>query len=88
MTKKPLICQSCGKPLDRPADHGTEAGGEPSSEYCSICYKQGSFTQPTATMEQMIDKTANVMAVQMGIPQPKAKELVATFMPKLKRWQK
>lgn len=87
MLAKQLICQSCGKPLDRPADHGTEAGGNPSQEYCSICYKQGAFTQPSITMEQMIDKTANVMAIQMGIPQPKAKELVGTYMPKLKRWK-
>ncbi|MDI6739008.1 MAG: zinc ribbon domain-containing protein [Candidatus Edwardsbacteria bacterium] len=87
MPAKPLTCQSCGKPLERPADHGTEAGGAPSSEYCSICYKQGTFTQPAVTMEQMIEKTANVMAIQIGIPQPKAKELVGTYMPKLKRWK-
>jgi len=88
MAIKPLICQSCGKPLDRPADHGTEAGGEPSAEYCSICYQQGSFTMPALTMEQMIEKTANVLAIQMGLPAAKARELVATYMPKLKRWQK
>jgi hypothetical protein len=88
MANKPLICQSCGKPLDRPADHGTETGGAPSPEYCSICYRNGAFTQPAATMDQMIDKTANIMAIQMGLPQAKAKELVGMYMPKLKRWQK
>lgn len=88
MANKPLICQSCGRPLERPSDHGTEADGTPSPEYCSICYKQGAFAQPALTMEQMIEKTANVLAIQMGLPAAKAKELVGTYMPKLKRWRK
>ncbi len=87
MPPKPLICQSCGKPLDRPSDHGTEADGTPSAEYCAVCYKHGAFSQPAATMEQMIDRAANVLVIQMGLPLAKAKELVATYMPKLRRWK-
>jgi hypothetical protein len=88
MPNKPLICQSCGRPLDRPSDHGTNGDNSPSPEYCAICYRDGAFTQPAITLEQMIDKTANVLAIQLGVPQPKARGMVATYMPKLKRWQK
>ena len=88
MPNKPLICQSCGRPLDRPSDHGTNGDGAPSAEYCSICYVKGAFIQPDIGIEQMIDKTANVLAIQLGIPQPRARDMVATYMPKLKRWQK
>ncbi len=88
MSSKPLICQSCGRPLDRPSDHGTNADHTPSPEYCAICYRNGAFTQPDITMAQMIDKTANVLSIQLGLPQAKARDMVATYMPKLKRWQK
>ena len=88
MANKPLICQSCGRPLERPSDHGTNADRTPSAEYCSICYKQGAFTQPDITMEEMIEKTANVMAIQLGTAQPRAREMVATYMPRLARWKK
>jgi hypothetical protein len=86
MGNKPLICQSCGKPLELPADHGTNADGSPSAEFCSICFKQGAFTQPAITMEQMIEKASSVLAIQLGLPPAKAKDLVATYMPRLKRW--
>ena len=88
MPSKPLICQSCGRPLDRPSDHGTTADHMPSAEYCAICYRAGAFTQPDITIEQMIDKTANVLAIQLGVSQPKAREMVALYMPKLARWKK
>jgi hypothetical protein len=88
MPSKPLICQSCGRPLERPSDHGTNADHTPNAEYCAVCYRGGAFTQPAFTIEQMIEKTANVLAIQLGIAQPKARDMVATYMPKLKRWQK
>ena len=86
MGNKPLICQSCGKPLELPADHGTNADGSPSAEYCAICYKQGAFTQPAITMEQMIERAAAILSAQLHLPPAKAKDLVTTYMPRLKRW--
>jgi hypothetical protein len=88
MANKPLICQSCGRPLERPSDHGTNADHTPSAEYCSICYRQGAFTQPDIGMEQMVEKTANVLAIQLGIAQHRARDMVALYMPKLARWKK
>ncbi len=47
--KERLFCQSCGMPLDRAEDMGTEADGAPSGEYCRYCYQAGAFTAPEAT---------------------------------------
>jgi len=40
------ICQSCGMPMEKPEDFGTNAGGAPSEEFCSMCFQNGSFTEP------------------------------------------
>jgi hypothetical protein len=86
MGTKPLICQSCGKPLELPADHGTNADGSPSTEYCAVCFKQGAFTQPLITMDQMITRAAAILTIQLHLPQERARDMVSTYMPKLKRW--
>ena len=41
-------CQSCGMPLRRPADRGTDAKGLRIDDYCHHCYVAGRFTEPTA----------------------------------------
>jgi len=35
------VCGSCGMPLLRDEDAGTEADGSPSAEYCTYCYRDG-----------------------------------------------
>jgi len=48
------VCQSCGMPLSKdPLGGGTNADGSLSSEYCSHCYRKGTFTQPNITAEEM-----------------------------------
>ncbi len=47
-------CQSCGMPLKRDKlGGGTEANGTKSTLYCSHCYRDGKFTQPDITMDEM-----------------------------------
>ena len=47
-------CQSCGMPLKRNTQGGgTHADGTRSLMYCSQCYKNGQFTQPTITVDEM-----------------------------------
>jgi len=47
-------CQSCGMPLKRDTHGGgTNADGSRSSMYCSYCFKDGSFTQPNITVDEM-----------------------------------
>ena len=50
------VCQSCGMPLMSPADRGTESDGTPSAQYCTYCYQNGKFTDPSATVELMSEK--------------------------------
>ena len=39
------VCQSCGMPMTRPEDYGTERDGKPSKTYCCYCRKDGAFVQ-------------------------------------------
>ena len=79
-------CQSCGMPLSRDKNGGgTEANGAKSLMYCSNCYKDGRFTMPDLTVDQMIDRVKGKMK-EMGIPG----FLTGFFtknIPKLERWK-
>lgn len=63
---------------------GTNADGSRSGDYCSHCYRNGRFTQPRLTLEQMIARAQGKLR-EMGIP-----ELIVRRAPghisKLGRW--
>ncbi len=73
------ICQSCGMPMLKAEDFG-------SSDYCKYCYKDGQFTNPDITMEQMIERLLP-FAAQMGISEEDARKTGFASLPKLKRWK-
>lgn len=81
------FCQSCGMPLAKPEDFGTNADGSASEDYCCHCYRSGEFTEPDITMQGMIEAVAGFMAQHGGMSEAQAKEMVSAFMPRLKRWQ-
>lgn len=54
-------CQCCGMPLDRTFLLGTEEDGSRSMTYCIHCYKDGAFTDPGMTMEQMQQRSRNIL---------------------------
>ncbi|GEM_PF-180518 len=81
------FCQSCGMRLGAPETFGTNADGSKSRLYCQSCYKDGNFTEPQITMEQMVDKVADIMAKKMDMPEAQAMEAAKSFVPKLKRWR-
>ena len=74
-------------PMEKPADFGTGAGGTRINDYCRYCFKNGAFTAPDVTMEQMIEKSAGFMAKEMNMPEVQAKAMLNELFPKLKRWQ-
>lgn len=82
------LCQSCGMPLKEATDFGTEADGSQSEEYCTYCYQDGKFTNPDATLEEMIELVTPFMVSSMGIAEEEAKKQVPALLPQLKRWQK
>jgi hypothetical protein len=72
-------------PMKRdPQGGGTNADGSKSTMYCSHCYRDGRFTQPDITAEQMQERVKDKLK-EYGFP-----GFMAAFMsrsiPGLKRW--
>jgi hypothetical protein len=67
---------------------GTNADGSNTSEYCSFCFRDGDFTNPTQTLEEMIQSSIENMTADLGLPREKASDLATSFIPTLGRWQK
>ena len=88
----PQFCQSCGMPLTRNEDRGTDADGSINFDYCKYCYNDGQFLQ-NCTMEEMIEHCAQFIdEVNKNLPQPitveEYKQMMQGFFPMLKRWRK
>ena len=88
----PQFCQSCGMPLTRDEDCGTDADGSINFDYCQYCDKDGKFLQD-CTMDEMIEHCAQfVDEVNKQMPQPMTREeyrqMMQGFFPMLKRWRK
>ena len=60
------VCQSCGMPLEKSDDFGTEPDGSQSEEYCTHCFHGGSFTHPDITMQQLSEYGTG-MAILAGL---------------------
>jgi hypothetical protein len=82
------ICQSCGMPMEKPDDFGTNADGSPSSEFCSLCYQNGVFTEPDISMREMIEKVTLILMNSMSLPKERAEEIAKDTIPHLNRWRK
>lgn len=87
----PQFCQSCGMPLTRKEDCGTNANGSVNYDYCQYCYQGGKFLQE-CTMDEMIEHCAQfVDEVNKNMPVPMTREqyiqMMRGFFPMLKRWK-
>lgn len=80
------ICQSCSMPLGEAADFGTDELGARVSEYCHHCYREGRFTEPALSIEQMIDRLAE-MSGAMDMAPAEARAFAQKTLPKLRRWR-
>ena len=74
-------------PMGDGAEYGTEKNGELSADYCTYCYQNGAFVDPSITMEEMSDFCAKKMAELNVAPYEQAKEMMDQVLPHLKRWQ-
>lgn len=86
MTQLKFICQSCGMPLASSSDYGTESDGSGSSLYCHFCYQNGSFTDPTLTIDQMAEQVAPMMNQMFEMPLEKARNFSRNQLVHLFRW--
>ena len=82
------FCQSCGMPIGQSDLRGTEADSSKSEKYCVYCYKDGEFTQPDATLKQMIEISAKGWSDQdPTISYDQAKAQMEKVLPNLERWR-
>ena len=79
-----LFCQSCGMPLTKAEDFGTEADGSPSIDYCCHCYGNGAFHREE-TMEEMIESCIPFCREHYESDEAARADMTA-FFPTLKRW--
>ncbi len=86
MEKSYKNCQSCGMPLKRDIKNGgTNSDGSRSKMYCSNCYENGHFTNPTLTPDEIKNRLKEKL-IEFGIP----KFLTGFFtknIPNLERWK-
>jgi hypothetical protein len=82
------FCQSCSMPMEKPEMFGTNADGSQSKEYCVYCFKDGRFTEPGISMQQMIDRCVTVMVQQKIMAEDQARDLMKRTIPTLTRWKR
>ncbi len=81
-------CQSCGMPVsDEFSNFGTNSDGSASSEYCTFCFREGAFTNPEQTLEEMIQSSIDNMTSDLNMPLEQATDLANSFIPTLGRWK-
>ena len=78
-------CQSCGMMFTGPDQHGHEADGTETVDFCRWCYDRGAYTYET-TMEEMIEDCAPRMAEHMGWSVDECASLLGAILPNLRRW--
>ncbi len=79
------LCQSCGMPITKDEELGTNKDGSKNSEYCKYCYTNGEFINPV-TMEEYIDMCSKY-GEQAGMTEEEMKEYCTKLFPTLTRWK-
>ena len=87
MEEKTLRCQSCGMVIGDWFSAKNPDGGE-SEEWCRFCFKEGAFTEPTVTKEEMIRRTVDLLMRTVRAPEEKARNFAHLLIPQLKRWKR
>jgi len=67
-------------------NHGTGGDGSPVSEYCMFCFAEGNFTNPTQTVDEMVQSSIDFMSKEFKMPVEQATHISNDVIRKLKRW--
>ena len=83
-------CQSCGMPLQKKEDSGTNGDGSYCLDYCCYCYQYGVFTSD-CTMDEMIEHCIAFLAEfnkgnNTQFTKEQAVAEMKKYFPALKRW--
>jgi hypothetical protein len=80
------ICQSCGMPMNTEDMFGKNADGSKNEDYCTYCYPEGSFTNPSGSLQEMIETCIPFM-MKEGYSETDARDYLIKNLTGLKRWQ-
>ena len=83
--KHEQFCQSCSMPLSEELV-GTESDGSKNRDYCKFCYRDGEFSHPRYSLDEMICHLQDQMDEQ-DFPEDILESAIAR-LPYLKRWKK
>ena len=81
-----VVCQSCAMPLMREQDYGNNADGTLNEEFCTHCFRQGTYTAPDLTFEEMADFLRDFMIRQHRMDESLANAAARMSITGLKRW--
>ncbi|MCL2577581.1 MAG: zinc ribbon domain-containing protein [Defluviitaleaceae bacterium] len=83
------FCQSCGMPMSKPEDFGSNEYGSKNEDYCSHCFNGGAFRRPKESLYEVIESCIPHV-VEAGIcpDENSARKMLQMFLPSLKRWKK
>lgn len=87
ISKGNYFCQSCGMPMNKEEERGTEKDLSRSEDYCVYCYQNGEFTSEQ-TMEEMIESCIP-FSMEGGVypDADTARKGMQAYFPQLKRWK-
>jgi hypothetical protein len=75
-------------PIRAPEDYGTNEDGSTTREYCHYCFRDGSFSEPLMTMEQMINKLTIIGMDKQNLSEDESRKNAERTLPDLKRWKR
>jgi len=84
------ICQSCGMPMAKQDEFGTNSDGSKSNDYCCFCFQDGNFNDGCTTAEQKSDHIARIVGKIKGTSENQLKDEAKKYLPllkELKRWK-
>lgn len=83
-----IRCQSCGMQISAQFSNlGTNADGTNTEKFCSFCFRNGEFTNPNQTLEEMVQSSIENMTTDLKMPLEQATNLANSLIPTLRRWQ-
>jgi hypothetical protein len=82
-----IICQSCGMPMKREEDFGTNRDNSKNKEYCRFCFQKGRFTDEGITVNEKIEKLVKISVGQLGMEESQARSMAQAKLPNLNRWR-
>lgn len=89
--QKTVYCGSCGKPIKKKEDFGSEKVGTPSDKFCALCYQNGMWTEPNISFDNFYEKSyQGFLSSDMNIIQKMFLKKMYTkkFVSQLERWRK